>query len=205
MYDKGETLLYVAPKTPVYTIMAWLLGSAAIYSGQLLWQADYWRKPDLAFFVPVGFNLSIIMLVGLGLISFYRTGGQIKRIELVRQMVNNKPGQVHVQTTLRKLLPFMKAHKEVSTIENFILPASKESFSSNLGSLSSEGTQNKNLFKRMSQSFWKWNLSFRRVFTNEEFLLTTINDHAGYKIDFLGEFPQGLDKLMSIVRQEKFG
>ena len=199
MYKEGRTLLYEAPKSLSYSVNAHILGIACIGSTLWLLSSQFWKAPDLPWIVPLSYRLSMFVMTGLGFWMIYRTWGQVKRIELISQM-----SRARIQTTIRKRVPFMKPQQIVSDVDEFVLPRSMESFDSEIGPIEAISTEGMTITQRISYFIWRNVLAVRRLFTNELFIVTKIKSIQGYKIDYTGDFPQGLDKLVALVQQDRY-
>lgn len=202
LYEEGNTRLYTTPRNVAYTAGAYFFGFGCIGGAIWFFFENFSHQRDtsaLPWFVPVSYRLSMIVLSLLGGWIILRSGKQVKTVNLIQES-----GRVKVLITMRKPfpLPFLRPRQIVSDVNDFVLPRELVLSPSDYQSLTSNPIPEKTgILASISRLFSGFFLNTRRIFTQEGFVIATIKNETGFKLDIRGF--EDTTTLDYIFEQEK--
>ena len=200
LYQDGRTRLYRSPQNVGFTLSCYTLGFACFASVTYMGFVEMWKEvpgSGLPWFVPVSYRLSMVFLGFLGWWVVLQSRGQVKALDLVW-----RNGKAQMLVTMRKNFPnrFIQPRQFVEDVTNISLPLRVISE----GDLVLEEAKDERtpVTQRLRGLLLNFFLGMRRIFTRDGFIITTINNEWGYKIDAYGSFQNNGRDLLAVASQE---
>lgn len=211
MFEAGMTELYRAPSHFWYLLGSWVLGISCLTGAAGLIWLGHWKEDKesgLPFFVPVGYQLSIITTTGFAAWILLRSARLVTAIDLVKHA---REGKMRVCVSRIVPLPFIPPRRIYISPYNLRIPrsANRPLEVPAYARMPQEDSSKPLRFgswaaRKISFSLWRIFASQRKILTQDGFFYATIKGQWWcFKIDLEGTFPNGSKNLVDVSSREE--